>query len=119
MHYKTGNFSLNRISLLNAQTGDVFERVNFAQKSPHTLICEGVTELTFLNCNLTNCDIPADAIAEGCNRAQINRCSHLHPDIGLSECETECEHMINKDEVWVDGVLVDTFYQYKDINLGA
>jgi hypothetical protein len=92
----------------------VFENVNFSQAVPHTKILEGVKNLTFIQCNLVNCDVPADAIIDGGNVAQVSRCSHVHSDWGLSECAENCEHVVDSDEIKIDGITIDKVYHYKD-----
>lgn len=110
----TGNFSLGRLSNLEVSNGDTLLRCNFTQAQAHTAICEGVTGLTFEKCNLGNCDVPGDAIVTDCNTAQLNRCVHLHPNWGLPAEDDDCDHVVDTDEVWIDGELVDTIYHYKD-----
>jgi hypothetical protein len=68
---------------------------------------------------LTNCDIPKDAIVDDCGGygRHKSRCSHLHPEMisfGLVECEDNCSHVVDTDEVWIDGILIDTIYHYRD-----
>ena len=94
--------------------GEVFEDTNFTQKEPNTPIFVGRTGLTFKKCNLVNCLLPIDSVITQCNTTQISRCSHNHPTWGLAECVDECEHMIDKDTISLDGVVIDTIYVYKD-----
>lgn len=94
-----------------------FTESNFYQLLPETEIFAGITGLTFIRCNLTNCKIPVDAIKEGCRHVQYNLCTNLRPDLidrGLTACVTECSHMTDKEEIWIDSVLVDTLYAYAD-----
>jgi len=113
---KAYNFSYDRRNEIDASNGDIFVDCNFAQAVPHTAICEGLTGLTFIRCNLVNCDVPGDSVIEKCNTIQKSKCSHLHPGLAawLPECEEECDHVDVIDEIYVDGVLVDTVYYYKD-----
>jgi len=116
MIYKYKNF---RLSTPICENGDTFIGCNLVQINPHTAICEGKTGLTFQGCNLTNCDVPQDAIVEDCGGygRHKSRCSHLHPEMidkGLSVCEDNCSHVVDTDEVWIDGALIDTIYHYKD-----
>jgi hypothetical protein len=79
---------------------------NLTQILPHTPIGEGVTGLRFVSCNLLNCDVPEDATVEDCLTVQKSFCSHLHPEWvakGLPQCEEDCEHVANVDEVIIDG----------------
>ena len=105
------NYSLDRLSSCKFVNNGVYENSNFTQKFPHTAIGTGFTGLTFRDCNLVNCDVPADATVESCNTTQISRCGHLHEGY---ECVTECEHMVSKEDVSVDGVVIDTIYEYAD-----
>lgn len=97
--------------------GKNFLESNFCQLEPNTPIFTGISGLTFVRCNLTNCTIPADAITESCLRVQMSFCTNLRPDLmdyGLPECDVECAHMIRKDEIWIDGNLIETVYEYSD-----
>lgn len=97
------------------QNGDTFERCNLVQHNPHTAICEGITGLTFFECNLVNCDIPEGSTVIRCNTMQVSRCSHLHDNwTDLEECLVDCEHSTS-EEIWIDGELVDTIYFYNDV----
>lgn len=101
------------------EDGDIFIGCNLIQIVPHTAICAGITGLTFTGCNLTNGDVPGDAIVEDCGGygRHKSRCSHLHPEMvdkGLAVCADNCSHVVDTDEVYVDGVLVDTTYHYMD-----
>lgn len=96
--------------------GDVIEGGNFSQLIPGTEILKWKT-LTINGGNWTNVKQDPAWTVNGGNWTQVSRCSHLHPEWvakGLDECETECEHMVNKDEVVVDGQVIDTFYEYED-----
>jgi len=111
---KSKNFSRDKLANLVVGNGDTFESCNFSQPIPHTKICEGYTGLTFVSCNLANCDVPPDAVVENCGVRQKSRCSHLHPEWGLSECIEDCIHVVDTDEVWIDGQLVEIIYHYED-----
>lgn len=97
-----------------AANGATIEGHNMVRAVPHTKIYEGVTGLTFRNCNLTNCDVPADAVVFQCNTGNVTFCSNIHPywlDMGfIAECSVECEHVTQIDTVTIDGVVVDTNY---------
>ena len=54
-------------------SGDIFDTCNFSQSEPHTPVLQGLTGLTFINCNLTNCDVPADSSLTNCNATQVLR----------------------------------------------
>lgn len=101
-----------------AENNQVFENANFSQVLPHTVVCAGITGLVFRNCNLLNCDVPADAVIESCLTVHKSFCSHLHPELiekGLPECTTECQHMASKEPIEVDGVVIETIYTYEDL----
>ena len=109
------SFQINPIPAV--ANGHKFAMDNFLQAEPHTKILEGVTGLQFENCNLTNCDIPADAVTDSCRPKHCEFCSNLHPDWvqhGIDACVTVCSHVVRTDTVTVDGVLVDTVYHYED-----
>lgn len=86
---------------------DVFEDCNIAQKEPHTAIGSDISGLSFKGCNLFNCDIPEDAIVEDCLVIQKSLCSHLHPNIGLSECAENCEHVVSTDPYEYEDKIVE------------
>ena len=111
---KGKNFSRNKLGNLQVSNDDVFENCNFSQITPHTRICKGYTGLIFRCCNLLNCDIPDNATIENCLIIQKSLCSNLYPDCGLPECPENCEHVIDIDEVWIDGILIDKIYHYED-----
>ena len=96
--------------------GSVIDNGTFTQLEPNTEIMVGKT-LTINGGNFTNVKKQPGWTVNGGNFTQINRCSHNWPkyiDFGLIECEAECQHMTSKDEVRIDGVLVDTIYTYAD-----
>ena len=110
--FKTG------LDLPTVPEDKIIRDTNFTQAEPHTPIFIGMTGLTFLSCNLVNCDVPGDAIVEDCLVFQVSFCGHLHPEwvekTRIDACIDECSHLIDTDEVWIDGVLADTIYHYKD-----
>ena len=97
---------------------NVVEGHNFTQGTPHTPIYAGYTGLTFRNCNLLNCDVPAGSVIEHCNRSQVSFCSHLHTEWltpgYISACAANCTHLTVTDTVTIDSVAVDTNYSYED-----
>lgn len=95
--------------------GYVFYGENFIQQYPNTEIFTGKTDLKFVNCNLTNCKLPQDAITEGSHPKQRSFCSHVHPRWGLTECTEDCEHVVDIDEVIIDEVIISTTYHYADL----
>lgn len=113
---KFKNFSLDALPS-SIENGEVFEFCNFTQAIAGTDIFSGATGLTFRNCNLINCVVPVGSIIEKCNNTQKSFCSHLHTNWGLVACIDDCEHVYNSDEIWVDGVLIETTYYYEDIAL--
>lgn len=98
----------------DVENGHVFTGDDFIQEVPNTEIFIGKTGLRFINCNLTNCTLPPDAITEGSHPRQRSFCSHVHPRWGLTECIENCEHVIDTDEVTIDDVVIDTTYHYAD-----
>lgn len=113
-----GNYSFKTKDLPKPDEKGVVEGHNFTQGTPHTKIYEGMKGLTFRNCNLLNCDVPGDAIVKLCNTGHMTFCSHIWKgwlDKGyISECATECDHVIVKDTITIDGIVVDTSYKYED-----
>lgn len=112
------NYSILKKLPVGVKDGHAFNGDNFTQLFPHTKILEGVKGLRFIDCNLVNCDIPEDAETIGCLRAQIDFCTNLHPEyraLNPNPCYQECEHVIGKISVKVDGrsVIQDQF-TYKD-----
>jgi len=104
-------------SLPSAQNGQTFENCNFMQMAPNTTIFAGKTGLSFRKCNLVNCNVPADAQIDDCLHIHKSFCSHLHEkwiDKGLSECAENCSHVIDTDEIIIDGMKIDTIYHYAD-----
>ena len=96
--------------------GSVIESGNFSQLVPGTAIMVGKT-LTINGGNFTNVAAQPEWTVKGGNWTQVDRCSHLHPEFvprGLQECVTECKHMISKDTIEIDGVLLDTVYVYEN-----
>ena len=112
-----GNFSFKTTGLPEPVNG-VVEGHNFTQGAPHTAIYAGVTGLTFRNCNLMNCDVPADATVISCLQTHRSFCSNLHDSWlakeFISQCAVDCEHRTIVDTITVDGVAVDTNYTYED-----
>ena len=114
------NFSRTKLSQLDSliDNGDVFEKCNFSQSVPHTAIAEGYSGLVFIDCNLMNCDIPEGSVCNGCKSWHKELCANLHPDlVALGEINSEdenCDHVVDMDEIYIDGELVDTIYYYAD-----
>jgi hypothetical protein len=110
------NYSFKELPAV--ENGAVIEGHNMVRAVPHTAIYEGVTGLTFRNCNLMNCDVPEDAAVEHCMRRHISYCSHVNPDwlfYGfISQCAVDCEHRTVIDTITIDGVAVDTNYTYEN-----
>jgi hypothetical protein len=118
MLYKSKNYCRSRISQATAENGDEFENCNFSRSVPHTVIFEGVTGLTFISCNLFNCDIPEDAEKTKCVHIHKSICSHIHPKrlakSEIPECDADCEHVVGSDSITIDGKLIKTKYYYED-----
>ena len=94
--------------------GDTFERCNLSMLQPHTAICAGKMRLVFRQCNLVNCDLPLDAVIEGCSRAQVERCAWLHPEWPLPVEPANCPHVTATHNVTIDGVVAATEYERAD-----
>ncbi len=107
---KNKNFSRGRLADFTPSSGDTIESCNLSQMYPLTGITD-VTGLTFRSCNLVNCSLPADAVVENCNTMQANLCGHLNDDYS---CPVDCEHLVGSEEIYIDGVLVETIYEYED-----
>lgn len=105
-------------ALPQAENGQRFERCNFARLQPHTKIFEGITGLRFFECNLTNCDLPPDAVIEGTDcHGHIEYCGHVHPkwiEKGVPDCAENCAHVTSTDVIKVGGVTVETVYHHSD-----
>ncbi len=99
--------------------GLVIESGNFTQLFPRTEILKG-KQLTISGGNFTNVKKQPGWTVEGGNWTQVSRCSHLHPHLvkeGLPACPVECSHMTVKDEIVLDGQVIDTIYEYKDMTV--
>ena len=108
------NYAFMTGNVPDVEDGHTFVGDNFIQQLPNTKILEGKRGIKFINCNLTNCILPIDAVTEGAHTKQRSFCSHEHPEWDLEPCEDECIHMVSKDEIWIDGILIDTIYEYSD-----
>lgn len=123
MYYKGKSFAKGKLAgfawPINPKPGDEFIRCNFSQILPGTKISDSFTGLTFKECNMVNITPPADAILIDCNISQISQCSHLQPGLveqGLPECPENCEHVIDTDELELDGETITLYhYQHKVI----
>jgi len=104
--------------LPTVKDGHVFEHANFTQMKPHTKIFVGVKGLVFRDCNLLNCDVPEDAIVEDCMLGHVSYCGHEHPDWvergKLEACPVDCQHVVDADEIIIDGILLDRITHYRD-----
>ena len=98
-------------------SGDTINGGNFSQLAPDTAILVGKT-LTINGGNWVNVRRDAAWTVNGGNWCQVERCSNLHPDLvakGLAECGVECDHLVDTDEIYIDGELVETICHYEDI----
>jgi hypothetical protein len=96
--------------------GSTINGGNFSQLEPGTEILIGKT-LTINGGNWVNVAQDEAWTVNGGNWTQVSRCSNLHPELiekGLDECVENCSHVVDTDEVWIDGELVDTVYHYND-----
>lgn len=100
------------------ENGDEFHNCNIIQKQPNTEICAGKTGLRFVDCNLINCKLPSDAVFEGHPIiVQKSFCYHLHPRWNLPTEPEDCPHVVDADEVTIDGQVVGIIYHRKDTRL--
>ena len=96
--------------------GSTINGGNFSQLAPDTPIMVG-KELTINGGNFVNVRRDDAWTVNGGNWAQVSRCSHLHPEWvakGLTECAEDCSHVVDTDEIYIDGELVETIYTYED-----
>lgn len=96
--------------------GSVIDNGNFSQLSPGTEILVGKT-LTINGGNWVNVKQQPEWTVNGGNWSQKSFCSNLHPNmvaLGLATCADNCAHVVDTDEVTIDGVLVGRTYQYED-----
>lgn len=110
------NYSFGINPIPSVENGHVFTGDNFCQLLPHTPILAGVTGLRFINCNLTNCDLPVDAVFEGCKPYHTSFCTNINPKLveyGQVACVANCTHVVDIDTITIDTVVVDTVYQYE------
>ena len=99
--------------------GSVIDEGNFTQLLPNTEIMKNKA-LTINGGNFTNVKQQPVWTINGGNWAQIDKCSHLNPvliEFGLPECGVECRHLKSKEEINIDGELIDTIFTYEDIRL--
>jgi hypothetical protein len=107
------NYSRGLLERCEFVNDGIYEGHNFSQKYPHTAIGEGFTGLKFENCNLVNCDVPADTVVVSCNTTQISRCGNIEGNDDY-ECAAECKHLVSSEDVMIDGVVIDTLREYAD-----
>jgi hypothetical protein len=96
--------------------GSTINDGNFTQAAPGTEILVGKT-LTINGGNWTNVQVQPTWTVQGGGWVQVSRCTHVHPGLvahGLDECAEDCSHVVDTDEIYVDGELVDTVYHYAD-----
>jgi hypothetical protein len=97
--------------------GDIISAGNFTQAIPDTPIMVGI-KLTIRGGNFTNVKKDPNWKIEGGNFTQVDRCSHLNPDLLekqlIPECADNCKHLTNTDEIVVDGKVVDTIRYYEE-----
>lgn len=93
------------------QDGDILDECNCSQKAPHTPF--GTANMQYVECNLVNCDIDPSATVFDCNTVQIDHCYWLHPDMELPVEPENCRHVVEIDNVTIDGQ-TETFYERED-----
>jgi len=110
MIHRKQNWSFEQPSLEN---GDIIDQCNCSQKFPLTPVGDGKTGLKFIESNLVNCSIPADAQVDECNTAQMDFCYWRHSDMGLPVEVENCRHVVDIDTITVDGE-TQTIYERED-----
>ena len=113
MSIDRGNFSFTDPVIAS---GETINSGNFTQLFPNTEILVGV-DLVINGGNWTNVKPQPNWVINGGNWSQISRCSHVSPklvDRGLPVCADNCAHVVDTDEIWIDGVLIDTVYHYEE-----
>ena len=91
-----------------------FEEVidcNFTQRDPYTTIGDGTQQ--FVECNLLNCDVRGATVKKSLT-VQKSFCYWLHKDMGLPVEPVNCPHVVDTDEVYIDGKLVEIVYHRED-----
>ena len=106
----------------DCQNGDHFIDCNLSQLMPNTNICTGKTGLRFSNCYMQNAIVPGDSQLFDCNNIQRDKCYWIRLVDGQNldglPVEPEnCRHVIDSDEVTVDGVVVSRTYTREEIVL--
>lgn len=86
---------------------------NFSQLQPYTQIMSGKT-LTINGGNWINVSGDPNWTINGGNWAQIDRCYHLHENLDLPAEVENCRHVVNTDEIYIDGQLITTVYHRED-----
>jgi len=110
------NYSFGLTPIPDVENGHTFTRDNFTQLISHTPILVGKTGLKFINCNLTNCDLPSGSITQGCSPYHVSFCTNINPKLieyGQTSCAKNCTHVIQVDTITIDSVVVDTHYIYE------
>ena len=110
------NYSFGLRPIPDVENGHTFTGDNFCQLLPHTKILAGKTGLKFVNCNLTNCDFPPDAIFQGCSPYHVSFCTNDRPKLieyGQTPCAVDCSHITSTDTITIDSVVVDTVRYYE------
>jgi len=94
------------------EDGMTIERCQCMQSTIKT-ICSGIKNLKFIECNLTNAEVPIDANVVRSLRIEKSFCSHLNPHMkDLPKCPKECIHADSyTPSVEVDGqIIADEIY---------
>lgn len=99
------------------ENGTKFIDCNFIQKQAHTAILAGVTGLIFDGCNLTNCDLPVDAVILSGSNKHKSFCYHLRPHWDLPVENDNCVHVVDTDTITIDGQVIDTIYHREEFGV--
>lgn len=92
--------------------GSVIDGGNFTQAEPGTEIMVGKT-LVINGGNFCNVKKQPEWTINGGNFTQKSFCTNKLQNWPKPLCIVECEHMVSKEDVIIDGVLIDTIYTYE------
>lgn len=115
--YNNTNYSRDKISNVSPSNGDTFVNCNLSQVNPNTAIFTGVENLTFTDCNLLNCVLPIGTTRNGGLSVQKDFCGNVNPDLApllSTPCEENCRHVVDTDEIQINGETIETIYYYED-----
>jgi hypothetical protein len=97
-------------------SGSTISGGNFTQLEPDTPILVGKT-LTITGGNWCNVRQDAAWTVTGVVMRQVDKCTHLHRGLlstSYTPCAEVCRHVVDTDEIYVDGELIETIHHYGD-----